>query len=253
MGCDLVVDGGDFRAALTLFRERERLFSSFEPDTELNRVNASNAPVVEVSREFARAVRTALHAAATTDGIVDLTVGRWPEVEIDGRTLRRPPGLRIDLTSVVRSQAVDDALQASGARLVSLGDELAVSRPSVVPLPGSGTLELAGGGVANVARSRPRAGAWQHDGGTSSRWDDVTVAAESCLSAGIAAKAAFALSDDGPDWLDDRDLPGRFRTAGRTVVNRSWRRALTNFLGGVQAPIRHAVDDHVVPVKAHSR
>jgi hypothetical protein len=123
-------------------------------------------------------------------------------------------------------------LHASGARLVSLGGELAVSRPSVVPLPGSGTLELAGGGgVANVGRAQPRAGVWHHDGGTGSRWDDVTVAACSCLSAGIAAKAAFALSDDGPDWLDERDLPGRFRTEGRTVVNRSWRRALTNFLG----------------------
>jgi hypothetical protein len=39
----------------------------------------------------------------------------------------------------------------------------------------------------------------------------------------VAAKAAFLLSEDGPDWLDERGLPGRFLDARGEVVNRAWR------------------------------
>jgi hypothetical protein len=54
----------------------------------------------------------------------------------------------------------------------------------------------------------------------------VTVAAESCLAADVAAKAAFLLSAEGPGWLDERGLPGRFLAADRTVENEAWRRML---------------------------
>ncbi|MGZ4282447.1 MAG: FAD:protein FMN transferase [Gaiellaceae bacterium] len=59
-----------------------------------------------------------------------------------------------------------------------------------------------------------------------SRWDEVTVAAESCLAADVAAKAAFLLSDDGPGWLDERGLPGRFRAGGELEANDAWIHAL---------------------------
>ena len=52
-----------------------------------------------------------------------------------------------------------------------------------------------------------------------SRWDEVTVAASSCLSADIAARAAVLLSDDGPGWLDERGLPGRFLAGGQAFEN----------------------------------
>ena len=58
------------------------------------------------------------------------------------------------------------------------------------------------------------------------RWLEVSVAAESCAAADVAAKAAFLLSSDGPDWLDERDLPGRFVGPDRIVTNETWRRAL---------------------------
>ena len=52
-----------------------------------------------------------------------------------------------------------------------------------------------------------------------------------CLDADVAAKAAFLLGDDGPDWLDERHLPGRFLWADdRAVINRSWRIALERAL-----------------------
>ncbi len=50
----------------------------------------------------------------------------------------------------------------------------------------------------------------------------MTVAASTCLAADVAAKAAFLLSEDGPGWLDDRRLPGRFRAGDEVVVNDAW-------------------------------
>jgi thiamine biosynthesis lipoprotein len=268
MGCELAVDsgcGGDFDAVLALFEERERLFSRFRPDSELERVNAATGAAVRVSDEFARALRTALRAAAATGGLVEPTVGaallasgydddfdrlapdprppaaapagRWRELRLDGRLLWRPPGLVRDLNGVVKSQAVDDALRAGSARLVSAGGDLAVSAPTTVELPSGGEVELRSGGLATsgtVERRWVRGGEWQHhliDPRTGrpavSPWDQVTVAARSCLEADVAAKAAFLLGDGGPAWLDARGLPGRFLAGGRATVNDAWRRALS--------------------------
>jgi thiamine biosynthesis lipoprotein len=57
----------------------------------------------------------------------------------------------------------------------------------------------------------------------SSRWTEVTVVGPTCLDADVAAKAAFLLSDDGPAWLDERGLAGRFLSGGSAATNRTWR------------------------------
>ena len=41
-----------------------------------------------------------------------------------------------------------------------------------------------------------------------SPWEQVTVSGDTCLAADVAAKAAFLLGYDGPDWLD-RTRPAR--------------------------------------------
>lgn len=62
-------------------------------------------------------------------------------------------------------------------------------------------------------------------------WRDVTVAAETCLQADVAAKAALLLGNAGPSWLDRRGLAGRFVTRdGIVAVNESW-------LARVPAPV----------------
>jgi thiamine biosynthesis lipoprotein ApbE len=97
-------------------------------------------------------------------------------------------------------------------------------------------VKLLAGGLATsgtAARRWLRGGELQHhllDPRTGQRsaspWTHATVAAGSCVAADVAAKAAFLLGEDGPDWLDERGLPGRFVSgAGATVVNRAWRRA----------------------------
>jgi hypothetical protein len=39
-----------------------------------------------------------------------------------------------------------------------------------------------------------------------------------CLAADVAAKAGFILGEDGPAWLDERGIPGRFVAAGGEIV-----------------------------------
>ena len=54
----------------------------------------------------------------------------------------------------------------------------------------------------------------------------MTVVGPTCLDADVAAKAAFLLSDDGPGWLDERGLAGRFLAGAVAVTNRAWRESL---------------------------
>jgi thiamine biosynthesis lipoprotein len=265
MDVDVVVYGADARqvaAVERLFAEWNRVFSRFRPHSELALVNASRAPVVVVSPLFARALRAALDAAATTNGLVDPTLGaaleaagydrdfaevrpddrpagppspgRWRRVHLAGRVLARPPRLRLDLNGVVKALAVDDALALLGGDgFVSAGGDVAVRGEAVVGLPRGGSVRLESGGVATSGithRQWVRRGAVQHhlvDPRTGrpavSRWSEVTVVGPTCLDADVAAKAAFLLSDDGPDWLDGRGLAGRFLSRDVVVTNRVWR------------------------------
>ena len=161
---------------------------------------------------------------------------RLAEVRLDGLILRRPPGLALDLNGVVKSLAVDEAAGLlSGDGFVSAGGDVAVRGPVDVGLPGGGAVRVLQGGLATsgvATRSWRRGGEEQHhlvDPRTgrpsTSRWQQVTVSGASCLAADVAAKAAFLLGDDGPDWLDARGLPGRFVARdGSVEPNGSWRR-----------------------------
>src|SRR5205823_2011586 len=189
MGVDVLVRGttdDEFAAVRELFEQWDATFSRFRPDSELNRINADPSPVALLSRTFAYALREALAAAVTTNGLVDPTLGAALEAAGHDR---------------------DFALRHDALRLVA-------------------------GGIAtsgSTKRRWRRGGDWQHhllDPRTGrpaeSRWDEVTVAASTCLAADVAAKAAFLLSEHGPGWLDDRRLPGRFRAGDEVVVTDAW-------------------------------
>jgi len=246
-----------------LFADWEQVFSRFRPQSELNRINADPAPVAIVSRLFASVVRDALEAAAATDGLVDPTLGgaivaagydrdfallsardsqppsppvpgRWRSLRLSGRLLARPPGTALDLNGVAKSLAVDASLELlEGDGFVAAGGDVAARGAVAVGLPGGGSLRLRSGGLATsgiTLRHWHRGGRLQHHlidprsgRPSTSRWDEVTVAAGSCLAADVAAKAAFLLGDDGPGWLDDRGLPGRFLEQGELLANDRWR------------------------------
>lgn len=268
MGVEVAVGGAsddELEAIRRLFEDWENVFSRFRPESELNRLNRDPARVVVLSRLFAYALRAALSAAAATDGLVDPTLGRavvaagydkdfpllgdderppgppsqgaWRSLRLSGRLLSRPPGIELDLNGVVKSLAVDSALELiSGDGFVAAGGDVAARGGAVVALPAGGSLQLLAGGIAtsgSTKRSWRRGGEVQHhliDPRTGrpaeSRWDEVTVAAGSCLAADVAVKAAFLLSDDGPAWLDERGLAGRFRDGEVFVENRSWNESL---------------------------
>ena len=253
---------GELNEIARLFEGWDRVFSRFRRGSELNRVNGDSAPVLVVSKLFASVVRDALGAASATRGLVDPTLGfaieaagydrdfslladdeerpsgptargRWRALRLSGRLLSRPAGLRLDLNGVAKALAVDASLDLIGGDgVVGAGGDIAARGGAVVGLPHGGSLRLLRGGVATSGtthRRWRRGGTWQHhllDPRTGrpaeSCWDEVTVAAATCLGADVAAKAAFLLSREGPSWLDEHGLPGRFVSGEDIVENHAW-------------------------------
>jgi thiamine biosynthesis lipoprotein len=267
MGCEVVVAGAsplELARIRQLFEQRDATFSRFRPNSELSRVNAAATPVT-VSPLFAEMLETSLWAARVTGGLVDPTVGAAVEaagyerdfaeladlgpagppmparpgsVHLVGNVLLRAPGVRLDLNGVVKAAAVDDALTLlAGPGFVSAGGDLAARGEVDVAVPAGGAVRLVSGGLATSGRTRRRwvrGGEEQHHlidpaSGRSSwgPWEQVTVCGSTCLAADVAAKAAYLLGDDGPDWLDERGLPGRFVRGDIAHDNVSWRRSMS--------------------------
>jgi FAD:protein FMN transferase len=227
MGCDVAVAGADPKTVAAVLEQWEATFSLFRPNSELVRVNRSPVRVLAVSRLFSRTLATALGVASETDGVLDPTLcGRWRDVNLSGRVLFRPPGLALDLNGVAKSLAVDEAVASlDGQGFVSVGGDLAVRGPVDVALPGGGAIRVVAGGLATSGTSSR--GAHLVDAATGrpseSCWEQVTASGATCLSADVAAKAAFLLGARGPGWLDDRGVPGRFvGIDGEIVENDAW-------------------------------
>jgi thiamine biosynthesis lipoprotein len=262
MGCEIVLsDSASITAVRELFGARDRRFSRFIEGSELNRINACPLGVTVLSEELSSMLLLALDAARATGGLVTPAVGgavlragydrdiaalpadgepvepaRTPSLDslsLRGRVLLRTEPVVLDLNGVVKSKTVDDALALLGSGWVSAGGDLATTVPLHVGLPGGGTVTLDGGGLATSSVARrtwTRGGETQHHlidpaTGVPARtpWRDVTVAAENCVAADVAAKAALLLGPAGPSWLDRRNLPGRFVTPrGAVHFNETW-------------------------------
>ena len=133
-------------------RRLEQVYSRFDADSELSRVNATAGTPRLVSDEFASLLRRSLALGAATGGAFDVTVGALTElwrdsqtpptpaavaaardrvgaarVRLDGRTLELPLGHRLDFDGIAKGWAVDGCvarLRAAGIHraLVSLGE-----------------------------------------------------------------------------------------------------------------------------------
>jgi FAD:protein FMN transferase len=266
MGCDVLLpDGAPLDGVQALFDARDRRFSRFHDSSELNSVNANPRGAALVSEEFASMLSLALDAARATGGLVTPAVGGaliaagydrdFPRLPLDGvaveparvpsfqsLTLRgvalfRTEPVILDLNGVVKGQTVDDALELLGHGWVSAGGDIATTVPLVVGLPGGDTITLERGGLATSSvteRAWRRGGVRQHhlidpQNGlpSGSPWSEVTVAAQSCYVADVAAKAALLLGPAGPSWLDRRRLAGRFVDhGGRVTVSERWLQAV---------------------------
>ncbi|HEX6444091.1 MAG TPA: FAD:protein FMN transferase [Streptosporangiales bacterium] len=190
-------------------------------------------------------------AAVATDGArpaVSARRGfRWTDLRFDPRrrTLTAPPGLLLDLGATAKAYAADRAAAAIAAAtgsgvLVNLGGDLAVAGEAPdggwpvglcddVRNPSAGeTVAVHGGGLAtsSVTARRWRLGtAVAHhivDPATGlpavSRWRTVTVHADTCLAANVAATAAILLDDRALAWLGGRGLAARLASRHGPVV-----------------------------------
>jgi thiamine biosynthesis lipoprotein len=182
-------------------------FSRFDPDSELSRLNRDPGWTVAVTPLMARMIETALQAARDTAGLVDVTLAdeielagyaahfdgngtdprtalslapprapaaphphqRWHQVTVDrgAGTVRRPPGLRIDVGGIAKGVFADELaslLDGSDAYVLDCAGDLRVGgrararRP--VHIAGAfdderlHTFEIADGAVATSGISR---------------------------------------------------------------------------------------------------
>jgi len=265
MGCHVLVSStGRLHEVQRLFAERDRRFSRFHDHSELNHVNAHPFGVTLVSEELASMLSLALDAAHATGGLVTPAAGGalvgagydrdFASLPLDGdavepapvpsllslrlrgRILLRTEPVVLDLNGVVKGKTVDDALALLGSGWVSAGGDIATTIPLDVGLPGGGSIRLDRGGLATSStaqRSWRRGGEVQHHlidptTGRPARtpWRDVTVAAQDCVAADIAAKAALLLGHAGPSWLDRRGLAGRFVDHhGAVQLTQTWQQS----------------------------
>lgn len=255
-----------FERISRLFEERDATFSRFRPESELARLNAATTSTVPASRAFCAAVSAALDAAQATEGLIDPTLGAaieaagynadfsdlvpdprpvepvprvdWRQIHVGAGILVRPRGTTLDLNGVVKSMTVDEAVALlGGPGFVSAGGDIATRDMAiVVALPGGGAVTLERGGIAtsgSATRRWVRGNRVQHHlidprsgRPSTSLWTYVTAVGRDCLSADIAAKAAFLLGEEGPGWLDDRGVAARFVAGNDIVENSCWARAV---------------------------
>ncbi|HVA07353.1 MAG TPA: FAD:protein FMN transferase [Acidimicrobiales bacterium] len=243
--------------------------SRFRDDSEISQVNASQSHTFLLSEGLAELVATALAAAQLTDGLVDPTVGGaliamgydrdfsaiqehlpdppamgtpvpgWASLELNGRLLRRPTGIVLDLGATAKGMGSDRSARAArsvmsgGGVLVSLGGDLAVagqspqggwpilvSEESLAGIEPSGpVIRLQRGGVAtsSVVCRRWRRGnqAMHHiiDPRTGepvrAHWRTATVAAPTCAHANAASTALIVGGEDALHVAAAAGLPAR--------------------------------------------
>jgi hypothetical protein len=215
-GQTAAVAGAD-AATVTRIRELFELFERtfFTPESELARINTTQASVV--SPLFARALEVAERATEKSGGILGFTIEGKKGVGLKGQLLYRPQGVILDLSDFVKSMAVDEAAALLEDGFVSCGGDLATRGLVQTELPGGGSVGVQGG--MSVSGRPADLTTMRFE----TPWQDVAVVGPSALVAGVAAKTAFRLGEEGLAWLDARSLPGRLRRPDGTVVpSQAW-------------------------------
>lgn len=252
--------------------------SRFRPDSEICALAAADGARTPVSPVLADLIEAALAAASFTDGDVDPTVGSalialgydrdidqldpahprvasvsirsdWSMVEFDGRSVRLPAGVLLDLGATAKAVAADRGAKLVYERtgsgvLVNLGGDVA----TVGPTPEGGWRVLVqdtdddpashvvlgdGAGLATSSTCRRR---WWRDGdivhhiidprtGQSADpvWRSVSIAASNCLAANTISTAAIIRGRRAPDWVAALGVPARFvDRAGEVRIQGGW-------------------------------
>lgn len=243
--------------------------SRFRSDSEISRLHRSPGDMFLVSDGLAEVIAAALAAAQWTNGLVDPTVGGaivslgydrdfaavdsdgdpsdhprlpapgWSCVRLDGRILRRPGGVLLDLGATAKGLGSDRAAATAfahggraGGVLVSLGGDIAVAGR---PPKGGWPVRVAEDPIAHGSQSqvvRLIAGAlatssvgcrrWRRgdqelhhiiDPRTGSPstgpWRTASVAAPTCTMANAASTALIVGGEEVEQWFSEIGLPAR--------------------------------------------
>lgn len=247
--------------------------SRFRPDSELVALDGADGRWTPLSPLLAEAVAVALEAARRTGGDLDPTIGDavaalgydrdfgqvpssgpaititarpapgWRHVELDRatRSLRMPPGTRLDLGATAKAWAADRAASRIAARmhcgvLVSLGGDIATAgpapeggwrvrvqdvtgHPGKPPIGKAQTITLRGGGLATSSTTSRR---WERGGAVLHHildprnglpaptvWRTVSVAAHTCVAANTASTAAIIRGEKAVIALTRDRIPAR--------------------------------------------
>lgn len=172
----------------------------------------------------------------------------WRHVALDGRVLRLPAGMCLDLGATAKALGADRSAAAAwravgrGGVLVSLGGDIATAGQ---PPAGGWPVAVADSSLAGetavaqvvrlaagaVATSSVTCRQWRYGGRTmhhivdprtgypvSGPWRTASVAASTCAMGNAAATAAIVAGDDARAWLARTGLPARLVSHGGAVV-----------------------------------
>ncbi|MBK5227133.1 MAG: FAD:protein FMN transferase [Actinobacteria bacterium] len=169
-----------------LFERVEACCSRFRDDSELTRINDALALSVPISPLMAEMLETADRAYQLSEGRVDptvlaavraagydrdlnlaskksrgsRTVPGWDSVSLDDNSVRRPPGVGIDLGGIAKGWTARAALEVPGARLVDAAGDIAARGRWVVDVKHGGdrvaglTVEDCGVATSGIDRRR---------------------------------------------------------------------------------------------------
>jgi thiamine biosynthesis lipoprotein len=239
---------------------------------------------VELSPLLAELMADALDAARATDGAVDPTLGSvlvglgydrdlhevrrrepseptpvvvvrrpagWRSLTLEGRRLRLPSDLQLDLGATAKAGAADRCARLVASCLetgvlVSLGGDIATAGPApeggwqvrVQDLPSDVPQQITLAAGASVATSSNARRTWTHEGRTRHHlldprtglpadgpWRSITVVAPTALRANTATTAAMVKGGDAVAWLRSTGLPARLvPRAGGLVSLGGWPR-----------------------------
>jgi FAD:protein FMN transferase len=264
--------GAARRLTADLLGAVDRTCSRFRDDSDLSLANARAGRWTTVDPLLVAAAEVALGAARITDGLVHPLLGRplvalgydrdfgllhdtgeavavtpptldsWRELGLRGDEVRVPAGTALDLGATGKGFAADLVAHALDAELrapalVSVGGDLALSRPDGTPWPVSVSerpgdpavlVHLEQGGLATSStrvRRWARAGTSYHHvldprTGLPARvvWSTVSCLGGTAVGANTASTAAIVLGDAAPDWLDSHGVSARLVTPEGDVL-----------------------------------
>lgn len=242
----------------------EAAASRFRADSELSVLARSRGHTTVVSPLLAELIRVALTAARRTDGDVDPTIGaavvalgydhafvganrpavsvvsmetpaHWSMVALDGRSVRLPVGLMLDLGATAKAVAADRCAHRVFAALgcgvlVNLGGDIATAGPApaggwqirVADGPSEPQCSITLPSGATLATSSTLRRSWRRGDqvvhhildprtGLSADpvWRTVTVAAPRCVDANTMSTAAVIRGHRAVEWLDGLGFPAR--------------------------------------------